>query len=283
MYRNVKNTIITVGILIVSIFANEALMGQSIQSFDHQRGQWLEIEGAKIYYEEIGNRDRPALLIIHGGFQNIEDMNGLVSYLTDSFRVIGIDSRGHGKSSLGNGALSYQRIQLDAEAIIKHLGIEIVSIIGFSDGGTVAYRMAANNAVKIDKLITIGASWSLKDVARTKEYAQGVSVERYKNKLPRYKELNPEPDFEKFVKQMSQLWQDTSSVGHPDQSVININVATLIIRGETDTFVTLESAYELTNIIKQANFLNVPFAGHSVYSSQKEICEIVIKSFLKRK
>ena len=70
-------------------------------------GDYLHLENdADIYFEFIGKEDAPLLLILHGGFGTIEDFNNLTDDLCDDFKIIGIDSRGHGKSTLGSKALT---------------------------------------------------------------------------------------------------------------------------------------------------------------------------------
>ncbi len=73
-----------------------------MRSFDHISGKHFDIDDAKIYCEIIGDEKNPALLFLHGGLGNIEDFNDIISELPDKFRIIGIDSRGHGKSTLGS-------------------------------------------------------------------------------------------------------------------------------------------------------------------------------------
>src|SRR6266849_8656389 len=130
-----------------------------MKTFDHNSGEYLQIDGSKIYFETVGNEDSPALLFLHGGFGNIEDFNITLPNINESFRIIGIDSRGQGKSTLGSKELTYQLIQQDVERILEHLDIDKLSIIGFSDGGIVAYRLASLTSLNITKLVTIGSRW----------------------------------------------------------------------------------------------------------------------------
>ena len=131
--------------------------------FNHKTGKSLEVDGANIYYEEIENAGKPTLLFLHGGFGNIEDFNSILQMFTNDYHIVGIDSRGHGKSTLGKSKLTYKRLRLDVEAVINHLQLKDINIIGFSDGGIIAYRLAAANSITLRKIITIGATWSLSD------------------------------------------------------------------------------------------------------------------------
>jgi len=186
-----------------------------MKSFNHHSGQYYSIDDAKIYYETTGDENKPALLCLHGGFGNIEDFNTIISLLKNDYGIIGIDSRGQGKSTLGNVKLSYEIIQKDIEVILNHLKIETLNIIGISDGGIVAYRLACFSSFKIDKLITIGSRWHSSNVSETKEILEKVTIDFWKEKHPEtvesYEKLNPLPDFEKLTPLVVNMWLNETS------------------------------------------------------------------------
>src|SRR5215510_10660000 len=92
-----------------------------MKTFDHSSGEYLQLDGGKIYYEVTGNADGPALLFLHGGFGNLEYFNPILSQLRDKFKLVGIDSRGHGKSTRGPVELNYKQLQQDVERIVEQL------------------------------------------------------------------------------------------------------------------------------------------------------------------
>lgn len=104
---------------------------------------------------------------------------------------------------MGNKKITYEQIQFDVEAILKHLNINTVSIIGFSDGGTVAYRIASSYRVKVKTLITMGASWYDNDVTESEAMLKSITPESAKEIFSKnfisYLRLNPEPDFDLFT------------------------------------------------------------------------------------
>ena len=56
--------------------------------------------GTRIYWEEFGEPHGPPVVVLHAGLCSIEFMGGQIEALAHaSYRVIAIDSRGHGKSS----------------------------------------------------------------------------------------------------------------------------------------------------------------------------------------
>ena len=254
-----------------------------MKNFDHISGAYLETDGAKIYYEVTGNENRPVLLLLHGGFGNIEDFNTILPDLNKNFKIIGIDSRGQGKSTLGSKTLSYEQIQKDVECVLAHLKIDTLNIIGFSDGGITAYRLAALTSLKIGKLVTIGSDWNLKESLR--EVFLKINGESWRKKFPNtyaaYQQLNPEPDFNSLADSIVKMWLDSNASGYPNEAVKNIFCPLLIVRGDDDHFISREAVVELSRLVKNSRLLNIPFAGHVAFEDQKEIFMISLNEFLK--
>lgn len=255
-----------------------------MNQFDHHSGQHYKIEGADIYYEEIGTRDKPALILLHGGFGNIEDFNLVVPHLTDHFRIIGIDSRGHGKSTMGAEKLTYERISLDVTTLLHAAEIESATIMGFSDGATVAYRLAIDSGIEIQKFITIGGTWNINDSLSTEQLFLKITAESIREVFPhgfdKYQNLNPEPDFERLTKSLVAMWLDDTSAGFPNDNVKKINCPTLIVRGDNDHLFSRESVVELAGKINNSALLNIAFAGHSVHEDQLETFIKSLRQFL---
>src|SRR3970282_1382691 len=100
-----------------------------MNKFDHISGKRIALDEAKIYYEETGNTDKPVLLLFHGGFGTMEHFNPIIPKIEKDFHILGVDSRGQGKSTLGRKKLSYELIHADIEQLLKHIGIHELSII----------------------------------------------------------------------------------------------------------------------------------------------------------
>lgn len=237
--------------------------------FDHISGNYLKIEKAKIYYEITGSSNKPTLLFLHGGFGNIKEFNGILPELEQEYTIIGIDSRGQGKSTPGSKRLSYQRIQKDVEQVLNHLNIDTLSIISFSDGGIVGYRLAAKTSLNIEKFVTVGANWHSKNLESVKDLFQSITAESWRAKFPEtyeaYQRLNPQPDFETLTEAMISMWLDSGSSGCPNEDVKNITCPLLIVRGDDDHLISRGVSFELSKLVENSMLLNIPFAGHVAF------------------
>jgi pimeloyl-ACP methyl ester carboxylesterase len=255
-----------------------------METFKHNSGAYIYIDDAKMYYEEIGDKSLPLLLMLHGGLNNIELFNPILKELPEQFRVIGIDSRGHGMSTLGSCELTYQLLQEEVEKVLEHLGISELSILGFSNGGTIAYRLAAFSNLKIKKIITIGSPWSTKHVEHIIPIFSKLTVEDWKKQCPSdyesYQILNPKANIEQLFSKVIRLALDRSPMGRPNESVQNILCDVLAIRGEKDPIVSNESLLELCKLVKNASMLNIAGSGHEVITEQPRILAKKVLSYL---
>lgn len=255
--------------------------------FDHRSGRTLQVEGAAIYFETAGDEQGQPLLLLHGGLGSIEDFRALLPSLRSGPWLIGIDSRGHGRSTLGSGALSYRRLELDVEAVLAHLAVERpVDVIGFSDGGTVGFRLCTSGRVRVRKMAAIGATWEFTADDPLRPVYQGITAERWRAKFPAsyeaYQRHNPEPDFDRLVAAVVGMWTDTGSSGYPAEDVGRIDCDLLLMRGDNDPFVSRKGVAELANRVRGAAVACLPFAGHAVLDDQPEVAAMILNEFLAR-
>ncbi|MCG7585889.1 alpha/beta fold hydrolase [Photobacterium sp. OFAV2-7] len=252
--------------------------------FNHKGGHHFSTDGADIYFETLGNPHGKPLVLIHGGLGYITDLNCLLEAIPNGYRIIGIDLRGHGKSTLGTAPLSYEQYQKDIEAILKHLAIDTFSLLGFSDGGIVSYRLAARFNTKVEKLITIGSQWRLEENDPSIEFLAHVTPDDWLDMFPDsvsyYNKINPQPDFERLVNEVKTVWMDTARSGYPSSDIRTIKCPTLIIRGDSDFLLSLQEAVEIVDQIDNAAFMNIAFAEHEAHKECPQICCSVIQRFL---
>jgi pimeloyl-ACP methyl ester carboxylesterase len=262
-----------------------------MRTFTHSAGAHLSIDSARIYFESTGNSNKAneakgePLVLLHGGLGSLVDFNPILNALPDQYHLIGIDLRGHGKSTLGSSQqLTYPQHQKDVMAVLDHLGVHQFSILGFSDGGITAYQIAIAHPTRVNKMITIGAHKKIDPASQTYARLGGMTVERYQKVLPEeaasYLNKNPEPNLEKLVTEVVHLWTNTSPNNYPNDMVQQITTPTLIVRGDNDHLMTLEDAVDLKKSLKNSSLLNVPFLGHEIRYDSPSVLMDGINHFL---
>ncbi len=248
------------------------------------RGHHLRVDGADIYYEVSGNLTGKPLVMLHGGLGCMYDLDGMLEYIPPHYMIVSVDFRGHGKSALGTEPLSYARYQEDIEHLLAHLNIDAYSLFGFSDGGIVAYRIAAADAGPVERLITVGAQWRLEPGDPSFDVLRSVTADFWAEQFPddvsRYNESNPHPDFSLLVERVKDVWLDTSASGYPNTSVEAIACPTLVIRGDNDFLLSRREAGRLVERLADSSFMNVPFTEHEAHKEYPEVVGAVVNRFL---
>lgn len=109
------------------------------------------------YYEKgIGE----SLIFIHGNGLNSRVFSKMFNYFSKKYKVIAVDTRGHGLSN--SGEIPYT-IELLADDFIKFCDvkkIERASIIGYSDGANIALLIAKKRPELINKLVIISGNYT---------------------------------------------------------------------------------------------------------------------------
>lgn len=119
-------------------------------------GEYAEIHGIKMYYEVHGE-GRPVVLL-HGGTSTIQgSFAAQIPALAQSHRVIAIEQMGHGHTGdVAGRELSYEGMTEDTAALLTQLGIQNVDVIGWSDGGQLALRLALAHPELVRRVVASG-------------------------------------------------------------------------------------------------------------------------------
>ena len=117
---------------------------------------FLERHRQRIFYKEIGSG--PAVLLGHSFLCSGEMWENQVPRLADSFRVVNIDYRGHGRSSTVETSFDVYDLVDDTTAILDELGIEQATWVGLSTGGFTALRAALTVPARVRAIVVADAS-----------------------------------------------------------------------------------------------------------------------------
>ncbi len=117
---------------------------------------WLDVGDTRLYYESFG--DGTPLVLLHGNGEDGRLFASQVALFCNQYRVITIDSRGHGKSPRGTAPYSLQQMATDLGAALIALDIDHCHLLGFSDGGNIALLYALRDTSRLCTLTLVGAN-----------------------------------------------------------------------------------------------------------------------------
>jgi pimeloyl-ACP methyl ester carboxylesterase len=102
-----------------------------------------QANGVNLYYELNGDHGDPVLLI-HGSWTDHSVWNLVVAGLSERFRILTYDRRGHSKSEKTDTQGSGEEDAADAAALLARLDLVPAHVVGNSFGGSIALKMAAS-------------------------------------------------------------------------------------------------------------------------------------------
>lgn len=119
-------------------------------------GKYARVNGISIYYETYGAGE--PLLLLHGNSCSISLFEKQIPELARHYKVIAVDTRGQGKSAEDGKTYTYDLFADDMNALLDHLKLDSVNVLGWSDGGNTGLIMAMKYPGKVKKLVTMGAN-----------------------------------------------------------------------------------------------------------------------------
>jgi len=98
------------------------------------------------------------LLLLHGNGEDVSYFEHQTGPFSEHFRVIAIDTRGHGQTPRGEAPFTIRQFAEDLLGFMDLHGIGKAHILGFSDGGNIAMIFAMKHPERVGKLILDGAN-----------------------------------------------------------------------------------------------------------------------------
>jgi pimeloyl-ACP methyl ester carboxylesterase len=113
-------------------------------------------DGVRLYYEVYGTGE--PLLLVHGNGGSIADLSAQIAYFRTRYKVIAMDSRDQGRSADSNSQITYEKMTDDLAALLDHLKVGPVNVLGWSDGGIEALLLGIRHPQKVKKIAAMAAN-----------------------------------------------------------------------------------------------------------------------------
>lgn len=239
------------------------------------------VDAWPIWYESHGS-GRP-LVLLHGGLATNATWAAQITGLSQHRRVIAVERSGHGHTPDRDGPLSYQQMTDETAEFLGALGLSSVDVLGWSDGGMVAFLLAARYPNLVGTLSLTGTGFS------SEGYVPGaiqelIALEAPDPELQIYRDLYAaaSPDgpehFSIVWEKIRKLW------GEPfdwHSQLARVAVPTLVIVADDD-YVTVGHAEEMARRINQGQLAVIPGASHLVPMEKPELFNRLVLDFIEQ-
>ena len=252
---------------LIFLFTINISYGQTQSSINYgnnkEAGNFKKINGIRFYYEIYGT-GKP-LVFLHGNGGSIQSASAKIEYFKKYFKVIAIDSRGHGNSiDTITKQLTYVQMANDIKVLLDSLNIDSAFVSGQSDGGILGLLLAINFPAKVSKLATYGANIFPGKKAVFDEIDNMV-----------FDTLKVTKDFN--TRRLYSLLAYQPNI--TDKDLQKIKCPVLIMSGDRDV-IRLEHSINIFNNIANSNFFVMPGATHFGSYEKPELFNLVLLDFL---
>lgn len=253
--------------------------------------------------------DQPTILMLHGGGQNRHSWKNTGQILSDlGFRVVAVDTRGHGDSDRAPEA-DYALASLtgDVVHILDAIGTPVV-IIGASMGGLTGIMVAdAAGPGKVTKLVLVDVvpRFEKTGSARIRDFmfsnvdgfdSLEQAAEAVAEYLPhRAKPRSPE-GLKKNLRHRDGRWYwhwDPAFLTKPrddpfervdkmEDAAMRLQIPILLIRGKLSDVVSTEGVNDFLAKVPHTEFVELPAAGHTAAGDDNDAFSEAVVAFVKR-
>lgn len=115
--------------------------------------RWATVDRLKLRYIVAG--EGPPLLLLHTLRTQLDMFQKIVPELARDFRVYAVDLPGHGYSDIPSADLSPELFVRTIAGFMEQLGLEEVTVLGESIGGSIGLLLAAQRNPRVKRVIAI--------------------------------------------------------------------------------------------------------------------------------
>jgi len=266
-------------------------------------------DGVHIFYKDWGHGQ--PIVFHHGWPLSSDDWDTqMLFFLQHGYRVIGIDRRGHGRSSQVSDGHDMDHYAADAAAVVEHLELRNAVHIGHSTGGgEVARYVARHGRGRVAKAVLISAVTPL--MLKTPSNPDGLPIEVFDglraglaaNRAQFYRDLPAGPFYgfnrpgAKPIEGVIQNWWRQGMMGganaHYDgikafsetdltEDLKSIDVPTLVMQGDDDQIVPYkDAALPAAKLLKNSTLKIYPGFPHGMMTTHADVINQDLLAFIR--
>lgn len=244
-------------------------------------GEYAQVHGIKMYYE-IHGQGRTVVLL-HGGLATARlSFEKEIPALARDHRVITVEQIGHGHTAdVAGREFTYESMTEDTAALLVQLDIKNADVIGWSDGGQLALRLALTHPELVRRVIASGVGLDAttpEEIEHRKHANEALSPDLWPEATEEYARVSPDgaQHWSVFFGKVRAMWAKPSR-GISEKELASIKAPVLIIAGDEEN---VERHVRIFRGIPGAKLCILPKTRHSTFPDRPDWLNPIILEFL---
>lgn len=228
---------------------------------------YINVDDVVLAYHVFGNG--APLLLLHGNGEDHTYFQHQIPAFSKKYKVIAMDTRGHGSSTRGTKPLTIDVLADDVAGFIKSLPVPKVHVLGFSDGGNIAMGLAIKYPELVMSLILNGINTNplgLKNIVRRQ-----IALQYYFRKY-----FTLSKNKRRKIELLELMLQQPNIT---DDALQKIKCPALIIMGENDMIIKNHGKH-IARMIQNGSYVEIKGGDHFNASKKAESFNEIVMNYL---
>ncbi len=244
----------------------------------------MNINNHQLYVESHGFKNDPVVVFLHHGLGSTRAWRGQIpAFVEAGYRIIAYDRWGYGQSEPRPhlDVPGFEDDLADLEETLKRLNVQRSTLIGHSDGGTLALYFAEKHPELVTCLVTVAAHIYLEPKMEPGILGIKQAFE-HDARFRKGMQLAHGHKSESVFGNWFDGWHKPESLDWDMRPLLpEITCPALVIQGEDDEHATPQHAIDIADGIPNAELWLEPGAGHMLPQDQPEIFNRKVIDFLR--
>jgi pimeloyl-ACP methyl ester carboxylesterase len=240
--------------------------GKAVAGIEANEWHHTAIHGHPMFYAMQGRG--PTLLLLHGGGDSGEhSFAQQLDEFSEHHFIVAPDQVGQGRTPDVKGPLSYTGMMEDTAALLQHLKLKHVDVVGWSDGGILGLMLAAHHPELVRRLVISGVNVA----------PEGLNPDDLEDLRA---SQTPKP--KTIDEKLAHLWLTSPTESELSLAMLGqIEAPVLVISGDRDA-ITLEHTLKIFHALPLAELCVLPGTDHATFSGRSLWLNPIVHAFLDR-
>ncbi len=257
----------------------------------------------RLHYADWGGEHLPPMVLLHGMRDSARSWDTFASSMASEFRILALDSRGHGDSDwAGQGSYAFEHHVSDVAALFDSLDLDGAFLVGHSAGGRYAWAYAVDNPDRVHALIIVDIDPDPENVQTARDFADIAeepdswdTLDEFAERLKERQVYTGEPALTTQAEAVSKLTGEGKYIWKADIRIVTeyerpdlwenwgrIKCPVLLVRGRQSRLLTHETAVRMREVLPefQVRLAELEGGGHWFHQDFPGAFEATVRWFL---